>query len=137
MKQILFSTLLFFVGCDYIQDFQARREKVRADLIQVCESFVPPEGYKKVDYQEVIKPDRGSYTFIYEAEMGCVESERYFYSYFSKEGWKPTRPGSNYFYRDNYVVYVLCNNGRSPELPKSIKLNCSWNVEGTLKDTLQ
>ena len=133
----LFSTPLFFVGCDYIRDLQAQREKVRTDLIQVCESFIPPAGYKKVDFQEVIKPDRGSYTLIYEAEMGCVESERYFYSYFSREGWQPTRPGSVYFFRDKHVVSVLCNKDRSPELPRTIKVICSWDVEGTKKDTLQ
>ncbi len=136
---LLSFVLCFFLptGCNYFRDMQVQREWVREDLSRLCDSFVPPPSLKKVGTQEVIKPEHGTFTNIFETEMDCDIARKPFYDFLISSGWEPTRRDSPYYYRENYVVSVSCRAGLSPNDVKTVSLICSWDKDGEKKELLK
>lgn len=128
---ILVSILV--AGCDSL----ASRDKVRADLIRLCDSFTVPPSFKKTGTQEVIKPTLGSFTNLYETEVMCAAAREPFYVELLTKGWEPTRPGSSYLYKDNYVVSASCESGYAAAGGQTVSVICSWDADGTFKDILK
>ena len=127
-----FLLVAFFSQCTYIKEIQKQREKVYNDLKALCESLPTPEGLRKIGSQDLVKPDRGSFTMNFQTDLDCKSAGLPYYSYLASNGWKPTAPNSRYYYKENYIIDVSCDHG-----PKNIQISCGWSAAGEKKDVFK
>jgi hypothetical protein len=121
-------------SCGWFEEMQAQRQKVYADLTQLCESIPVPEGLEKGKSNELIKPDRGSVTNNFETELSCEAVTRPMYQYLRERGWQPTKNHLGYYYRDNYLFNVTCIPLLNAPNRKRVQRSCGWDLEGADKD---
>lgn len=133
----MFFVIIIFSQCSYFTEMQKQREKVYNDLKTLCDSLPIPEGFRKTDSQDLIKPDRGSVTNNFKTNLDCKDAERPYYEYITLQGWLPTANGSSYYYKDNYIIDVTCKNGFSQSDEKTIQVSCGWDEYGEKKEVFK
>lgn len=137
-RPVIFGLLtLMFAQCSMYDETQVRRERVRSDLKKVCGSVPIPEDFVKWDTHEVIKPYNGSYADLYRTESECSVAKQKIYGYWQTNKWEQTGPNSPYLSKDNYVVSSSCENGKAYDRPNTVRINCSWDVNGENKEILK
>jgi hypothetical protein len=130
-----FFLLIFFLSqCSYLQETQQQRDKVYNDLKTLCESLPTPDGLRKTGTQDLIKPDRGSFTMNFKTNLDCKSAGLPYYEYLASKGWQPTAEGSRYFYKENYIINVSCNYNVSQSVETTVQVSCGWDAYGEKKN---
>ena len=133
MKKLIGCTIWVVIclsGCSSFQQIQQSRSGVRLKVKSACDTIIVPPSFVKVDSQEMIKTDRGTFKMIFETNDSCDVGPSLIYTFLNENGWEPTRPGSFYYFRENHVVSVSCSVPVSRKGPNTLSITCAWDEYG-------
>jgi hypothetical protein len=134
---LLSLAFVFWTGWNYYVKTQEQRQAVRQDLSALCDSFPVPDGLKRSGDQEVINPESGVVSFLFETELACDDAENPYYEFWSSHGWSPTGDRSAYYFKNHYVVKATCKPAYFKGNPNQVKVECGWDKNGEKKNILK